>query len=227
MDPSIFQAAQTQYPFLDQYKYLLLFLGGAIEGLNTMIVGGFLVSIDRLAALPTLIVLVLAYTVNGYIWYALGYWGGAGMMDWWAGRKPSRRQTIAQIRGYFERHTGWAIVIAKTTLSLTIATLVLAGSLKYRLRKFTWYNFLGSIGWVAVTFSVGYFFGQGYRSFFYLRNVVFILIGVMVTAIIVYLSRRFLTNLYMRSLAFTEHLREINQKIKDGIQRFTAPEDEE
>src|SRR3989338_1842443 len=151
---------QLNFPVLFSHKYIFLFLGAAIEGLNTMVLGGFLVSTKSIPFLPTFLVFTLGYTLNGYLWYAVGYFGGAKPIDRWVRTKPRSDKVITTVQSYFEKHSGKAIIITKFTFSLTIAALIMAGSLKYNLKRFTLYNFIGSIGWVAMTLFIGYFFGQ-------------------------------------------------------------------
>ncbi|HYU64698.1 MAG TPA: DedA family protein, partial [Candidatus Paceibacterota bacterium] len=169
---------QAQFPFLVEYKYVFFFLASAFEGLNLMVLAGFLVSINQLRFLPTIIVLIGGYVVNGYMWYSVGYFGGSKPIDFWLRHKPKYRRAFERVREYFEEHTGRAIIFTKMTLTFTIVSLLLAGSLKYNPKKFSLYNFIGSVGWAFVTFSAGYFFGEGYQFLFdYWRNVsLFILI---------------------------------------------------
>ena len=146
---AVLQFLETSFPVLIAHKYLFLFLGAMIEGLNTMVLGGFLVSVNSIKLLPTFLLFILAYTLNGYIWYTVGYFAGAKPIDKWGRKKEKSKRVIEKVEHYFTKYSGRAIVITKFTFSLTVATLIMAGSLKYSLKKFTLYNFVGSIGWVA------------------------------------------------------------------------------
>src|SRR3990167_2606419 len=94
---------QLNFPILFSYKYVFLFLGAAIEGLNTMVLGGFLVSTKSIPLLPTFVVFCLGYTLNGYIWYTVGYFGGAKPIDKWGRTKPKSAKIITTVQNYFER----------------------------------------------------------------------------------------------------------------------------
>ena len=72
---------QLHFPLIVEHKYIFLFLGAMIEGLNTMVLGGFLVSTGSIPLLPTLLVFTLGYTVNGYLWYLIGYFVWANSID--------------------------------------------------------------------------------------------------------------------------------------------------
>ncbi|MEK7125250.1 MAG: DedA family protein [Patescibacteria group bacterium] len=216
-----------QFPFLADYQYLLFFLGGALEGLNTMILAGFLASLGLVDAVPIIAVLIVAYWVNGFLWYAVGYFGGARPIDYWLRHNQKRRRIFELTKKYFEAHTGKAIVVTKTTLSLTIVTLILAGSLRYDLKKFSWYNFLGSVGWVLVTFWVGYFFGESFEfAFAYVRNISHVILFFVAAVLVVYLLRRTSGMVFNSWLAFTERVKEVGQAVKESIDEIVPISDE-
>lgn len=217
----VLQFIQLYFPALVAHKYLFLFLGAMIEGLNTMVLGGFLVSVDTIKLLPTFLLFLLAYTINGYIWYAVGYFAGAKPIDKWGRKDQKGRKIIEKVEEYFGRYSGRAIILTKFTFSLTIATLIMAGSLKYNLRKFTLYNFIGSIGWVAVTLFVGYFFGQSYKLFFvYLKNFTYGLVFLGGAIALIYIIKLMFGSAFIKSLFITDKIREITAKLRDGLDEF-------
>src|SRR3989338_11625992 len=128
---------QSNFPVLFSHTYVFLFLGAAIEGLSTLVIGGFLVSTHSVDFLLALVAFALGHTINGYIWYAVGYYGGAKSIDRWGRTKENSRKIIEKVENYFYLHSGKAIFITKFTFSLTIATQVMAGSFKYDLRKYS------------------------------------------------------------------------------------------
>jgi len=133
------------------------------------------------------------------------------------------RRIIEKVEKYFNRHSGKAIFITKFTFSLTIATLIMAGSLKYNLKKFSWYNFLGSIGWVAVTLFIGYFFGQSYKFFLvYLRNLTYFIVFLGGAVALIYLLKLFFKSTFVRTLFISEKIKEFSEKIKDGFDKFLS-----
>ncbi|MDP3792635.1 MAG: DedA family protein [bacterium] len=212
---------QLNFPILFEHKYIFLFLGAMIEGLNTMVLGGFLVSTGSIPLLPTFMVFTLGYTVNGYLWYLVGYFGGSTSIDKWGRKKPKSEKIINTVQHYFERHSGKAIVITKFTFSLTIAALIMAGSLKYNLKRFTLYNFIGSVGWVAMTLFIGYFFGQSYKFFIvYLKNFTYFLIFLGGAITLIYLLKLVIRSAFIRSLFMHERVKYLSEKIKNGLDRI-------
>src|SRR3989338_7780032 len=122
---------ESNFPVFFSHKYIFLFIGASIEGLSTLVIGGFLVSINSIQFLPALSAFALGHTLNGYIWYAVGYYTGAKSLDKWGRSKEKSRKVIEKVEHYFHKHSGKAIFITKFTFSLTIATQIMAGSLKY------------------------------------------------------------------------------------------------
>jgi membrane-associated protein len=192
-----------------------------IEGMNTMILGGFLVSTRVIPLLPTFLIFTLGYTINGYLWYAVGYFGGSKPIDKWGRTKPKSEKIIKTVQDYFERHSGKAIVITKFTFSLTIAALIMAGSLKYSLKKFSIYNLIGSIGWVSLTLFVGYFFGQSYKFFFvYIKSFTYLLVFLGGAIALVYILKLIFESAFIKSLLIHEKLHEYGEKIKHGLDKL-------
>ena len=73
----------------------------------------------------------------------------------------------------------------------------MAGSLKYNLRKFALYNFIGSVGWVAMTLFIGYFFGQSYKFFIvYLRNFTYFLVFLGGAIAVIYAIKLFMKSAF-------------------------------
>src|SRR3989344_8954220 len=146
----LLQLIQTQVPALVEHRYLFLFLGAVIEGFNVLILGGFLVSTGAIDLGPAFALFIVGDIINGYCWYTVGYFAGSKPIDKWGRKDPRSRKIIEKVQEYFEKYSGRALVITKFTFSLTIATLITAGSFKYNLKKFTLYNAIGSLGWVSL-----------------------------------------------------------------------------
>jgi membrane-associated protein len=212
---------QTHFPAIITYKYTFLFLGAAIEGLNTMVLGGFLISTNALPLLPTFIVFTLGYTVNGYLWYLVGYFAGSKPIDKWGRRKPKSQKIIETVQYYFEKHSGKAIIVTKFTFSLTIVALIMAGSLKYNLKKFSLYNFIGSIGWVALTLFIGFFFGESYKFFFiYLKNFTYFLVFLGGAIALIYIIKAIFRSAFVKTVLAHDSVRHYREKFKNGIDKI-------
>jgi len=220
---NIIHLFESSFPTLVEYKYLLLFLGAIFEGLNSMVLGGFLVSVGTIKFIPIFLIFTVGYVLNGYLWYVVGYFAGAKPIDKWIRKDKKGRKIIEKVEEYFHRYSGRAIIFTKFTFSLTIATLIMAGSLKYNLRKFSLYNFIGSIGWVSLTLFIGYFFGQSYKLFVeYLKGFSYLILFLGGAVALVYVLKFTLGSAFIKSLYLTEKLKEFSDKLKDGIDRLLS-----
>ena len=133
---TFFQFFQSHFPYLIEHKYLFIFLGATIEGMNTTILAGFLASISSISLWPAFSICLIGEIINGFLWYAVGYYAGAKPIDKWGRKDQKSRKIIEKVEEYFKRYSGRAILFAKVTWSLCIATTIMAGSFKYNLRKF-------------------------------------------------------------------------------------------
>ncbi len=217
---ALFHWLQLNFPFIIEHKHVFLFLGAAIEGMNTIILGGFLASIGSISFLPIFLLCILGETLNGYAWYAVGYYAGAKPIDKWGRSKPKSRKIIEIVERYFQRYSGRAIIFTKLTWSLTIATLIMAGSFKYDLKKFSKYNFLGSVGWVSIMFFIGYAFGKSYKQFFEVTNALYIVVFLAAAIAVIYILKVIFRSKFIQSLYAMEMLRGLSERIRDGIDYF-------
>ena len=149
--------------FIHQWGYLVLFAAAWLEGLNTMIIGGVLASLGKLNPVALGLVMALGHMASGFTWYAIGFYGGHAALEKWGPRLGLTPKRLYRAEQYFERHGGKAVVVTKFTVGLTIAALIIAGTLKMRLKKFTAYNAAGSLIWAVLTVGIGYTFGLSFR----------------------------------------------------------------
>jgi len=212
---------QSNFPVLFSHTYIFLFLGAAIEGLSTLVIGGFLVSTHSVAFLPALAAFTLGHTVNGFMWYAVGYYGGAKSLDKWVRKDPKGEKILNTVQRYFEMHSGKAIFATKFTFSLTLATQIMAGSLKYDLRKYSWYNFIGSVCWAAFAMSVGYFFGASYRLLFvYLKDFAYFVVFLGGAIALIYILKAIFRSAFIRAIIEHDRVRHYREKFRNGFDKF-------
>ena len=220
---NLLQFLETHFPILIQYKYLFLFIGAILEGLNTLVIGGFLASVNKLNVWGTFLLLLLGHSISGYMWYAVGYFAGGKSIDRWVRKDEKGRKIIAKVEEYFHRYSGRALMFTKLTFSLTIATLITAGSLKYSLKKFSLFSFIGSVFWVSLTFFIGYFFGQSYKFFLtYIHGLLLLVLFLAGAIALVYIIRWIFGSAFVKSLFLGERLRDFSHKIKDGLDGFLS-----
>jgi len=218
---------QDHAPYLISYKYFFLFLGGLIEGMNVLVLAGFIASSGQINLWVILPILIFAHFLNGCGWYLVGYLGGAKALDKWGHKNKISHQVINRIEEYFEKYSGRAIMFAKFTFSLEIATMILSGSLKYNLKKFFKYNLYGSIGWVFMTVFIGYFFAESFKIFFsFIKDFTLFLIFLAIAIALIYIIKVLLKRYFVRYLFVQQKIKEWTEKIRDGLNGILTEEDE-
>src|SRR3989338_3819559 len=215
-----FNTIQDQFPLLIHYKYLFLFFGATIEGFNVIIFAGFLASTTTVGIVPAFLVCLTGEFLNGCMWYAVGYFGGAKPIDKYGRNDPKSRKIIETVERYFQRYSGRAIIFTKLTWSLTIATMIMAGSFKYSFRKFSYYNFIFGTVWGAITFTIGYMFGKGYRAVTLVNNIGYIALFLTLAIVFGFLLKLFFKSKFIRSLTAMERLRELGDRFRGHIDKI-------
>ncbi|PIR41882.1 MAG: hypothetical protein COV30_01680 [Candidatus Yanofskybacteria bacterium CG10_big_fil_rev_8_21_14_0_10_37_15] len=225
---NILQFIQDNLPWLIEHKYVFIFLGVAVEGINTTILAGFLASIGAVALWPAFLLALAGQIINASGWYTVGYFAGSKPIDKWGRKDEKSRRIIEKVEHYFKRYSGRAIFIAHITWSLTIATMVMAGSFKYNFKKFTLYNFFGSSVWVLMVFFVGYFFGQSYRYLFdYFKNIIIGILFLGGAIAVGYILKMIFRLVYVRFLFFNERLKKLHYKMRDHLNNFFSDKNSE
>ena len=91
---------------------------------------------------------------------------------YWIGEKAGRRlfekresfifkkKNLIKAEGFYEKHGGKAIVLARFMPIIRTFVPMMAGVAKMNYRKFVSYNVIGGVLWVAVTSLMGYFLGS-------------------------------------------------------------------
>ncbi len=220
---AIISWTQIHFPALIEYKYLLIFIGATVEGMNTIILTGFLASIGSVLVIPAILICLAGEIVNGFMWYLVGYFGGSKPIDRWGRKDEKSRKIIETVERYFHTYSGRAIIVAKLTWSLTIATMIMAGSFKYNLRKFTMYNAVGSVGWVAIVFSISFLFGKSFKAVFLIKNFGYLVLFIVITVLVIYFLKTLFRSRFIGSLVAMEKLRQLGDRLKNSFDNIMSP----
>ncbi|MBI4158184.1 MAG: DedA family protein [Candidatus Yanofskybacteria bacterium] len=219
---------QTNAPFLIDHKYLLIFVGAVLEGTNSTILAGFLASISSISLWPAFFICLIGEITNGFLWYTVGFYAGAKPIDKWGRKDEKSRKVVEKVEDYFKRYSGRAILIAKVTWSLCIATMITAGSFKYDLKRFSLYNLIGSAIWIPMIFFMGFFFGESYKFLIeYIKNLALIFVFLGGAIALGYIVRMMFRSMYVRSLFITDKIKEFSYKLRDGLEEFLSNGSEE
>ena len=140
-----------------------LFFGFFLPGDYLLFMAGLLCSSGMIdVSLGTLIVSVIAAGVLGnYTGYWFGYRTGPVLFN----RNDSlffKKRYIVIAEEFYAKHGGMALVLGRFFPIIRTFAPIFAGVVKVDFKKFTLYNFAGSIAWVCTFVLTGYFLGRRY-----------------------------------------------------------------
>jgi len=220
---SILTTIQSQFPFFEQHKFLLLFVATLADGFAAFLAAGFLVSIRALPVLPTFAVLVVGDILNGVMWYGIGYWGGNPFIEWRARKSEKARQRIHRIKAYAQEFTGRAVLLANLT-SLTTITNTLVGALRYSFSRFMIFNTIGSFFKPTIILAAGYFYAESYQAIVSRINSPLAVIGAALLMVpFMWFLRSILLWISNRYLALWDAILHMRHRIKFQLDKLLDP----
>lgn len=171
--------------WLTTYGYLVFFPLTVIEGPIITVIAGFLVSLGYLNFFIIYALAIAGDLTGDMIYYSIGRWGGKRIMA--RGYfLHVRAEHLERIHKYFEEHAGRALLFGKWTISASAVILVAAGMARTPIRKFLWFNLIGSLPKSMAFLLIGYYFGRAYqeigRYFDYTAIAIFIIMVLAVAA---------------------------------------------
>ena len=158
-------------PILQQYgglTYLLMFLLIFCE--TGLVVTPFLPGDSVIFALGALaaeggldigilaLVLMSAAVLGNIVNYAIGYKLGPAVFKS-ENSRLFKREYLERTHSFYEKYGGLTIIIARFMPIIRTFAPFVAGIGKMRYARFFVYNLIGSVGWVALFLSGGFFFG--------------------------------------------------------------------
>lgn len=154
-------------PVLDHYGYLavagLVFLedfGVPVPGETVLIAAAVYAGAGRLS-LPVVIVLGFVGAVLGdNVGYLIGHLGGRRLVLRFGRGVRLTAERLDRAEGFFRRHGGKVIVVARFIEGLRQANGIVAGVTSMPWRSFLAFNALGAALWVGTWTSVGYLAGN-------------------------------------------------------------------
>ena len=160
-----------------------LFFGFFLPGDYLLFMAGLLCSTGRFdISIYTLVLsLIGAGILGNYTGYWFGYRTGPALFS-----KPNslffKKQYIEIAEEFYAKHGGMALVLGRFFPIIRTFAPIFAGVVKVDLKKFTLYNFIGSIAWVNTFTLAGYFLGRKYPQ---LKDYLeYIILGLIVTTTI-------------------------------------------
>jgi membrane protein DedA with SNARE-associated domain len=162
--PGIF-AALT--PILNSYGYLavggLLFLedfGVPAPGETVLIAAAVYAGAGQLNIALVVLIGFLAAVAGDNVGFAIGHFGGRALVLRFGRYVLLTEDRLAKAEGFFTRHGGKVVTIARFVEGLRQANGIIAGITGMRWRRFLAFNVLGAAIWVGLWSAVGYFAGN-------------------------------------------------------------------
>ena len=160
-------------PTLNQFGYLAVIGLVLIEDFGVPVPGETILILAAVYAgtgrLNILLVALLGFggaVIGDNIGFAIGHFGGRPLIERF-GRyiflTPAR---IERATGFFERHGGWIIIVARFIEGLRQANGIIAGISGIHWAKFLIFNAIGAALWVGVWTTLGYLSGSNIDSIY-------------------------------------------------------------
>ena len=147
------------------YRYFILFPIMVAEGPLATMASGFLTSLSIFNPFIALPIIIAGDVAGDVIYYYIGYFAHSFKWALWLTRKMGFENHRERVIESFQNHGGKLLFFGKLTHALGMVFLVGAGYSKISLKKFIWYNTLGTIIKSSALLGVGYLAGAAYRTY--------------------------------------------------------------
>lgn len=191
---------RTLEPTLDHYGYLAIAglvliedFGVPVPGETVLVLGAVYAGTGRLSIVLVVLVGFLGAVIGDNTGFAIGHFGGRPLVEKFGRYIFLTPERLDKATGFFERHGGKVVTIARFVEGLRQANGIIAGLTGMHWAKFLAFNALGAALWVGVWSAVGYFSGNHITSIYNTATkystYVAIAVGV---AILAFIARRLL-----------------------------------
>src|ERR1700743_944309 len=140
-----------------------LFFGFFLPGDYLLFTAGLLCSTGRVYI--SIFLLVLSLIAAGVLGNYAGYWFGYRTGPKLFTKNDSvffKKRYVELAEGFYAKHGGMALVLGRFFPIIRTFAPIFAGVVKVDFKKFTLYNFIGSIAWISTFTLSGYFLGRKY-----------------------------------------------------------------
>ena len=168
--PGIFAALA---PILNSYGYLavggLLFLedfGVPAPGEAILIAAAVYAGAGQLHIALVVLIGLLAAVLGDNVGFAIGHFGGRALVLRFGRYVLLTQDRLAKAEGFFTRHGGKVVTIARFIEGLRQANGIIAGLTGMRWRRFLAFNVLGAAIWVGLWSTVGYLAGNHFEAIY-------------------------------------------------------------
>jgi membrane protein DedA with SNARE-associated domain len=160
-------------PTLNHFGYLAVVglvliedFGVPVPGETVLILAAVYAGAGQLNVLLVGLLGFLRAVIGDNVGFAIGHFGGRPLIERYGRYIFLTRERVDRATGFFERHGGWIIVVARFIEGLRQANGIIAGLSGIHWTKFLAFNAIGAALWVATWTSVGYLSGSHINSIY-------------------------------------------------------------
>ena len=165
---------QTLEPTLNHFGYLAVLglvliedFGVPVPGETVLILAAVYAGAGRLNIVLVGVLGFCGALLGDNIGFAIGHFGGRPLIERYGRYIFLTPERIATATGFFKRHGGWIIIVARFIEGLRQANGIIAGVSGIRWAKFLLFNAIGAALWVGVWVSVGYLSGSHVHTIYH------------------------------------------------------------
>jgi membrane protein DedA with SNARE-associated domain len=140
--------------------------GVPVPGETILILGAVYAGTGRLSVWLVGLIGFCAAVLGDNVGFAIGHFGGRALVERWGRYVLLTRERLDKAAGFFDRHGGKVIVIARFVEGLRQANGIIAGITGMHWTRFIPFNALGAALWVGTWVSIGYFSGSHINSIY-------------------------------------------------------------
>jgi membrane protein DedA with SNARE-associated domain len=194
--PGLFK---TLAPILNHYGYVAVAalvtledFGVPVPGETIVVAAAVYAGAGRLNIVAVGVIAFVAAVVGDNIGYAIGHFGGRALALRWGRYVFLTAERLDKAQGFFERHGGKVVTVARFIEGLRQANGIIAGISDMPWPRFLAFNVLGAALWVALWTAVGYSAGSHLDSIYHQVVRYELYLGIVVVAVLAVLVVRIL-----------------------------------
>ncbi len=158
-------------PLLEHYGYpavaafvLLDNCGIPAPGQTILVLAAVYAGTGHLNLAAVIVIALVAAIVGNSLGFVIGRTGGRAFVHRWGRYVLLTPARMERADGFFERHGGKVVTVARFVDGLRQANGIIAGTTGMDARRFTVFNILGAVLWVGVWSAFGYLAGANIGS---------------------------------------------------------------
>ena len=155
-----------------QYRYWVLIPFAVIEGPIVAFIAGTLASLGYFSLTVLLVLFFARDMIMDGFWYCLGYFGWqTALAKRMLGKLKVQESHLDEVRKLWDAHPARTMFIGKLSYGIAAAFIVVAGMVRFSLRKFFSYGALVAVVQYFTLILAGYFFGNAFGGTLWVSSI--------------------------------------------------------